>query len=758
MRTNCRRFLCFVLAAFLLAALLPASVTNNTAVADDTVFGKTIKENVNFRVGPSMGDKVLFKIQINTVVTVLGTVTANGYTWYKADARNPATNYVHTGYIRSDCFRLLSAEETAAYTGTVVTAAPAATPSASETSTDSAAAAGTIGYITNDGVNFRMEPNGTVIESLNKGTAVSVLTIPSVISAETWYKVEYNGKTGYIMSTFLNLNGTSNPIVTAAPATQTANPDALGYVMTIKGSVNIRASIGGTSLTTVGKWVTMPYLLTPVKNGNYTWYFVQVSATLKGYVRSDCVKIVQGPNGNNAAAPVVTTAPTAAPAVLTGYVATTMDYVNVRTGVWGNVIYVVQKGGTVFPFYSYKTVNNITWYYIYSPQFGNAWIHGNFVKVTDEGGSAVTPVPAVTSAPVVTAVPAVTATAAPATITGYVKTTVDDVNVRKDAWSTLLGTVKKKNTVMPYYGEPKVVSGNNWYYVNVPNVGYGYILGKFLKLTDDSGAAVTPTPTPDPAAAATPTPYIVNPNGGTAADNVAEASYTTLKSGSSGLAVQNLVSELKNQGYYTGALTSNYTSGVENAVRAFQKAKGLAVDGIAGSQTQHALYNTVPVGTANRTNMAMTLYPAEKIDWNTGGIQELWPRGANVKVYDVETGLVWWAHRWAGGLHIDAEPLTAADTAVLCKIYGVSSASQITESTHWQRRPCLVTIGTRTFACSLYGVPHNPDGNTIKDNNFNGQLCIHFTNSKTHGSSKVDSKHQEAIEYAYQNCPAGQKQ
>ena len=146
---------------------------------------------------------------------------------------------------------------------------------------------------------------------------------------------------------------------------------------------------------------------------------------------------------------------------------------------------------------------------------------------------------------------------------------------------------------------------------------------------------MTPTPTPNPSSPATPTPYIVNPNGGTASDNVAEASYTTLKSGSSGLAVQNLVAELINQGYYTYTLTSNYTSAVENAVRAFQKAKGLAVDGIAGEQTQHALYNTVPVGTANRSNMSMTLYPAEKIDWYTGGIQELWPRGANVKVYDV---------------------------------------------------------------------------------------------------------------------------
>ena len=855
MRRNCRRFLCFMLAALLLIPLLPASVSGSAAVADDLTYGKTIKENVNFRVGPSMRDGVMFQIPIRTVCTVHGQETANGFTWYKADARNPQTNAVLTGYIRSDCFVLLTAEETAAYTGTMptVTTAP---------STDTAAAAGTTGYITNDGVNFRVEPNGQVIESVNRGTVMTVLTIPSVISEDTWYKVEYNGRTGYIMSPFLNLTGTT-PVVTAVPVpTATPNPDALGYVMTIKGSVNIRASIGGTSLTTVGKWVTMPYLLPPVKNGNYTWYFVQVSATLKGYVRSDCVKLAQGPGSSTVtAAPAITQAPT----VQSGYVATTIDYVNVRTGVWGNLISVVQKAGSTFPYYNYIDSNGIRWYYIYSPDFGYAYIHGKFVKVTDDAtpatatpapstvtatpepvstdptgyvattaddvnvrkaawgqqlgsikkkgtvvpyygaptmvsgnnwyyvnvpgigygyilgkflqltddsGAVMTPTPtpapgAVTPTPVpgpVTAAPVTagpTATAAPASDdpTGYVSTTTDTVNVRKDAWGKLLGSVKNKGTVLPYYGEPKVVSGNNWYYVNVPGIGYGYILGKFLKLTDESGAAVTPTPTPAPEAIVTPSGLPVNTPAGstTPGTAVSEADYTTLKAGSSGPAVQNLVRELINQGYFKGSVTSNYTSAVENAVRAFQSAKGLAVDGIAGTQTQHALFNTVPIGTANRADMTMTLYPAEKIDWYTGGIQELWPRGTNVKVYDVYTGLVWWAHRWAGGLHVDAEPLTAADTATLCKIYGVSKASDIKESTHWQRRPCLITIGTRTFACSLYGVPHNPDGNTIKDNNYDGQLCIHFTNSKIHKSGKVDSNHEAAIQYAWEHAPNGHK-
>jgi hypothetical protein len=166
----------------------------------------------------------------------------------------------------------------------------------------------------------------------------------------------------------------------------------------------------------------------------------------------------------------------------------------------------------------------------------------------------------------------------------------------------------------------------------------------------------------------------------------------------------------------------------------------------------------VPIGAADKSNLEFVMYPAEKIDWYTGGINELWARGDNYKVYDVKTGIVWWAHRWAGGYHVDAEPLTAADTARLCKSYGVTTAQEIADKNLWQRRPLLVTIGTRTFACSLYGVPHNyPEGDTISTNDFKGQLCIHFTNSRTHTGSSVDKYHTEAIQYAWENAPNGHK-
>ena len=332
---------------------------------------------------------------------------------------------------------------------------------------------------------------------------------------------------------------------------------------------------------------------------------------------------------------------------------------------------------------------------------------------------------------------------------------MDKVNVRDGVWGETIYVVQKAGTEYPYYGEPTVSGTTKWYRIK-GDFGYAYIHGNYVTVT----ASYTATPAPSGQPGPSPTSY--TPSGG-----ANEASYTTLRYGSKGIAVENLVAELINQGFYSGSLTNNYTSQVMQAVKDFQKANGLAQDGIAGNDTQHALFHTVPIGQGDRTNLVMDLYPAEKINWYTGGIQELWPRGSNFKVYDVETKLVWWAHRWSGGKHVDAEPLTAADTAQLCKIYSLShygdtttitNAQQIADNNLYQRRGCLVTIGTRTFACSLYGVPHNyPEGDTIKDNNYNGQLCIHFTGSKTHDSDKVDTLHTEAIEYAWTNAPNGHK-
>ena len=63
----------------------------------------------------------------------------------------------------------------------------------------------------------------------------------------------------------------------------------------------------------------------------------------------------------------------------------------------------------------------------------------------------------------------------------------------------------------------------------------------------------------------------------------------TLKLGSTGPDVKALQQKLKDLGFYSNGVDSNFGSGTDKAVRAFQEAKGLGVDGKVGPGTQAAL-------------------------------------------------------------------------------------------------------------------------------------------------------------------------
>lgn len=73
------------------------------------------------------------------------------------------------------------------------------------------------------------------------------------------------------------------------------------------------------------------------------------------------------------------------------------------------------------------------------------------------------------------------------------------------------------------------------------------------------------------------------------------------KKGSTGEEVRQIQQALKNQGYYTGSVDGIYGSGTESAVRAYQKANGLSVDGIAGPSTLSSLGIGASAGSSGTT-------------------------------------------------------------------------------------------------------------------------------------------------------------
>ncbi|MBO7385376.1 MAG: SH3 domain-containing protein [Clostridia bacterium] len=129
-----------------------------------------------------------------------------------------------------------------------------------------------------------------------------------------------------------------------------------------------------------------------------------------------------------------------------------------------------------------------------------------------------------------------------------------------------------------------------------------------------------------------------------------------------------------------------------------------------------------------------------KADWFKSGIQSTFYRGRVVTVTDVKTGISFKVRRKGGYNHADVEPYTAADTAAMKKACGSDFLT-------WHRRPIWVSINGTKYAASMNCMNHGEC--TIKDNNFDGHFCIHFTNSRTHGSDKVDGDHQAAINRAY---------
>ena len=689
-----------------------ATPTPTATAASAYGYIKTVKNNVNLRLKPA-GDYIQ-QVSNGVVLAILAPVTVQGgYGWYYVSVGNVK------GYLRGDCVQVCDASGNAL---TVATSTPAATNAASS-----------YGYIrlTQDKVNLRNKPAGSSIEQLPLNQILPMVGAAVKSGNYTWYPVRAtSGKTGYVRGDCATLTSQSGENITPTPApanTASAN----GYAMVTQKSTNLRKTPGGNKVGTVEKNSVWPMTGQVKSSGGYSWYPVNVNGTT-GYVRGDCAfKLsatqeasylagngVPNENGNNGG-----TAPASS-----SYVITTLDKVNLRVSASkdASAPYNVALG-TVMAYNTTATVGGSLWYrVVYSNT--EVWVLGSCVKVmtSAEYQAWLATRPSVTPQPEV--------------VKGYIRTTASGVNLRTEPnGANIIGRIDK-GVVLAYSKDPVVARNYTWYYVKTSQ-GYGYLRGDCVTVCQQDGSDIAkPAPT------------------STSTDGKPEATYTTLRRGSTGTAVKALVSELKNQGYYTGNITSSYTSAVEAAVKRFQLAKGLTVDGIAGKNTQHALFGTVEPGTNTGSNLSMAIYPAEKIDWYTGGIQQLWPKGANYKVYDVKTGIVWWAHRWSGGNHVDAEPLTAADTARLCKIYGVSSADQIASKNLWQRRPMLVTIGTRTFACSLYGIPHNyPQGDTISNNNFKGQLCIHFTNSKTHTSNKVDTYHTEAIQYAIDHAPNGHK-
>ena len=91
--------------------------------------------------------------------------------------------------------------------------------------------------------------------------------------------------------------------------------------------------------------------------------------------------------------------------------------------------------------------------------------------------------------------------------------------------------------------------------------------------------------------------------------------------------------------------------------------------------------------------------------------------GQTILVVDPSTGISWNLKLYSLGRHADCEPLTQEDTANMVKAFGGVNT--------WNQKAVYVKLpsGTWTLA-STHDMPHM--SGSIKDNGFNGHLCVHF--------------------------------
>ena len=130
-------------------------------------------------------------------------------------------------------------------------------------------------------------------------------------------------------------------------------------------------------------------------------------------------------------------------------------------------------------------------------------------------------------------------------------------------------------------------------------------------------------------------------------------------------------------------------------------------------------------------------------DWFASDIQSAFSTGSQAVITDVDSGISWRVKRRGGSNHADVEPLTAADTAAMWKACADSDGDWT-----YIRHAVWVTIDGQRYAASIYSEPHGESA--IDGNGYPGHLCVHFLNSRTHGTDRVDEDHQKMILKAYQ--------
>ena len=206
--------------------------------------------------------------------------------------------------------------------------------------------------------------------------------------------------------------------------------------------------------------------------------------------------------------------------------------------------------------------------------------------------------------------------------------------------------------------------------------------------------------------------------------------YSTIHESSDPIRIRLLQKALIQMKYLRGDPDGSYGTMTKAAVISFQKNNKLKQDGIAGKKTLNAIESALAKG----HKAINTIDDAPPLE-NTAGKMDA-PRKeeiqllhwyndikpslkykARLTVYEPVSGLAWTLMVHSKGRHCDAEPLTLMDTQIMMKAFNGKNT--------WSQKGVYVLLPDgRWTVGATHTVPHL--NGYIKDNCFDGHLCVHF--------------------------------
>ena len=205
--------------------------------------------NVNFRNNASTSSSIITTIPMNTTIKILDKSTSG---WYKIEYKGV------TGYVSSEYVTING-------------------NSTDDSSNNDKPSTTLEKGVTTANLNFRKDTStsSSIIATIPKNTTINIVDK----SISGWYKVEYNGNTGYVSSSYVTINGSGTNNSTTTPSTQKG-------VTTDNLNFRKNASTSSSIITTIPKNTTINIVDKSISG----WYKVEYKGNT-GYVSSQYVKI-----------------------------------------------------------------------------------------------------------------------------------------------------------------------------------------------------------------------------------------------------------------------------------------------------------------------------------------------------------------------------------------------------------------------------------------------------------------------------------